>query len=66
MLIWCVKRYRQYLEAAQLTVTTDSNALTWLQRFKDSKAKFLRWAMLLQEFDFDIEYFPEKITCQIC
>lgn len=55
-LIWAVKRYRPLLEGKHFTVVTDSKALTWLQRFQESKAKLLRWSLLLQEFDFDIEH----------
>lgn len=43
------------------TLKTDSNASTWLQRYKESKSKLLRWALLLQELNFKIEHCPKKI-----
>lgn len=61
-LIWAIKRYRPLLEGRRFTVKTDSQALTWLQRFKDTKAKLLRWTLLLQEFDFQIEHCPGKLN----
>lgn len=57
-LVWAVRRYRPLLEGRRFTVRTDSRALTWLARFKDTKTKLLRWALLLQEFDFAIEHCP--------
>lgn len=40
-------------------VKTDLNALTWLHKFKVTKAKHWSWALLLQEINFDIEYCPD-------
>lgn len=61
-LVWAVKKYRPLLEGQHFTVITDSRALTWLNRFKDSIAKLLRWSLLLQEYDFDIIHCPEQLT----
>ncbi|GJU84901.1 reverse transcriptase domain-containing protein [Tanacetum coccineum] len=36
------------------TVYTDHSALKYLFAKKDSKARLLRWVLLLQEFDFDV------------
>lgn len=43
-------------------IRTDSKDLTWLQRFKDLKAKLLRWSLILQEFDFEIEHCTGKVN----
>lgn len=43
-------------------VVTESKALICLQQFTDSNAKFMRWALLLQEFDFDIQHCPGKLN----
>lgn len=59
-LVWAVKQYRPLLEGRSFTVKTDSTALTWLHRFKDERAKLMRWALLLQEFDMTIEHCPGK------
>lgn len=39
---------------------TDSRELTWIERFKDTKAELFRWALLLQKFDYNIEHYPRK------
>lgn len=56
--IWAVRRYRPYLEGRRFLLRTDSQALTWLHRTKDQNAKLTRWALLLQEFSFDVEHCP--------
>lgn len=58
--VFGIKRFRPYLECRKFVLRTDSRSLTWLANFKDSKAKLLRWALLLQEFDFDIEHVPGR------
>lgn len=55
-IIWAIKRWRPYLEDTRFTIRTDNKALTWLQKTKDSRAKLTRWALLLQQFTFDIEH----------
>lgn len=58
--MWAIRRYRSLPKSTHFIVKTDSNALTWLQRSKNSKAKLLRWALLLQEFDFELIHCPSK------
>ncbi|KAK9702258.1 RNase H-like domain found in reverse transcriptase [Popillia japonica] len=58
--IWAIKRFRPYLEDRKFTLRTDSRALLWLDRTKDSRSKLTRWALLLQEFNFSIEHCPGK------
>lgn len=58
--VWAIKRYRPYLENQRFLLRTDSRSLTWLEKFKESKQKLIRWALLLQEFDFDIEHVEGK------
>lgn len=58
--IWALKLFNGYLEGSKFTLRTDSKALTWLHKFKDTKAKLTRWSMLLQEYNFDIEHVSGK------
>ncbi|KAH1016952.1 hypothetical protein HUJ05_007693 [Dendroctonus ponderosae] len=52
--------YRGYLEDRPFLVRTDSKALTWLGKFKDTRAKLTRWALMLQEYSFTLEHVPGK------
>ena len=58
--IWAIKRYRHYLEDSHFTLRTDSRALTWFRRIKDSCFKLARWTCLLDELSFTIEHCPGK------
>ena len=57
-LVWAIKYYRHFLEDRHFIVRTDSRALTWLEKFKDTRAKLTRWALMLQEYSFAIEHVP--------
>uniref|UniRef100_A0ABD2WCX6 RNA-directed DNA polymerase n=1 Tax=Trichogramma kaykai TaxID=54128 RepID=A0ABD2WCX6_9HYME len=59
-IIWGIKKFRHYLEDGPFTLRTDSKTLTWLDRFKETRDKLLRWALLLQEFNFTIEHCKGK------
>ncbi|GJV43695.1 reverse transcriptase domain-containing protein [Tanacetum coccineum] len=52
--VYAFEKFRSYLVMNKCTVYTDHSALKYLFAKKDSKARLLRWVLLLQEFDFDI------------
>ncbi|CAB0041770.1 unnamed protein product [Trichogramma brassicae] len=60
--MWAIKRFRPYLEDQPFTLRTDSRTITWLNRFKGTRDKLLRWALLLQEFQFNIEHCPGRLN----
>lgn len=60
--IWAIRRYRPYLEDKPFILRTDSKALTWLQQTKDERSKLTRWALLLQEFTFNIQHCPGRLN----
>ncbi|KAJ8042756.1 hypothetical protein HOLleu_09603 [Holothuria leucospilota] len=47
-----------YLESTHSTVFTDHQALVWMLHTKSLKGRLIRWALHLQEFDYDIHYRP--------
>ncbi|GJY69890.1 reverse transcriptase domain-containing protein [Tanacetum coccineum] len=51
--VYAFEKFRSYLVMNKCTVYTDHSALKYLFAKKDSKARLLRWVLLLQEFDFD-------------
>ena len=53
-----IKRFRQYLEDQSITLRTDSHLLIWLDLFKDTRDKLAHWALLLQEFSFNEKHCP--------
>ncbi|GKF29124.1 reverse transcriptase domain-containing protein, partial [Tanacetum coccineum] len=52
--VYTFEKFRSYLVMNKCTVYTDHSALKYLFAKKDSKARLLRWVLLLQEFDFDV------------
>nr|GFC28867.1 reverse transcriptase domain-containing protein [Tanacetum cinerariifolium] len=52
--IYAFKKFRSYLIMNKSIIYTDHFALKYLFAKKDAKAHFLRWILLLQEFDFKV------------
>ncbi|GJU58920.1 reverse transcriptase domain-containing protein [Tanacetum coccineum] len=52
--VYAFEKFRSYLILNKSIVYTDHSALKYLFAKKDSKARLLRWVLLLQEFDFNI------------
>lgn len=51
-----IKHNKVYLSHNRFSVITDHKALVWLNKTKDTNAKLGRWALELQNFEFDIIY----------
>ncbi|GKA70607.1 reverse transcriptase domain-containing protein, partial [Tanacetum coccineum] len=54
--VYAFEKFRSYLVMNKCTVYTDHSALKYLFAKKDSKARLLRWVLLLQEFDFEADH----------
>nr|GEX57620.1 reverse transcriptase domain-containing protein [Tanacetum cinerariifolium] len=52
--VYAFEKFRSYLIINKSMVHTDHSALNYLFAKKDSKARLLRWVLLLQEFDFKV------------
>ncbi|GJT13202.1 reverse transcriptase domain-containing protein [Tanacetum coccineum] len=52
--VYAFKKFRTYLILNKSIVYTDHSALKYLFAKKDSKARLLRWVLLLQEFKFKV------------
>ncbi|GKB35042.1 reverse transcriptase domain-containing protein [Tanacetum coccineum] len=52
--VYAFKKFRSYLILNKSIVYMDHSALKYLFAKKDSKARLLRWVLLLQEFDFNV------------
>ena len=55
-IVWAIKKLRYYLQGRKFTVITDHKALKWLDNTKLSNSRLMRWSLILQEFNFEIQY----------
>jgi hypothetical protein len=51
-----VKQFHTYLYGIQFVVITDHIALSWLNHTPPQNGRLARWAMYLQEYQFDVVY----------
>ena len=58
--VWAVKHYHFYLVGTHFTPLTDHSALKWLIALKDPNGKFARWALSIQEYDFEVVHRPGR------
>ncbi|GKA63637.1 reverse transcriptase domain-containing protein [Tanacetum coccineum] len=52
--VYAFEKFQSYIILNKSIVYTDHSALKYLFAKKDSKARLLRWVLLLQEFDFNV------------
>lgn len=53
-----VKKFRHYLYGIKFKIVTDCQAFQMTLKKKDLSTRVARWALLLQEFDFEVEHRP--------
>ena len=58
--VWAIKTLRPYLHGHHFTVVTDHQPLVWLMTNQSLTGKHCRWALSLQEFDFQVRHRPGK------
>ena len=49
-----VKYFQPYLYSRKFTIYTDHNAVRWLMNIREPTGRLARWALLLQQYDFEI------------
>uniref|UniRef100_A0A8C1GVQ7 Reverse transcriptase domain-containing protein n=1 Tax=Cyprinus carpio TaxID=7962 RepID=A0A8C1GVQ7_CYPCA len=58
--VWALEKWRYYLEGKFFTVVTDHSSLMWVFKTQKPNTCLIRWALLLQEFNFTVEYRKRK------
>lgn len=52
--LFAIEKLRPYIEGARFTVVTDHYSLKWLNSIKDPVGRIARWAVRLQQYNFEI------------
>lgn len=52
--MFAIEKLRPYIEGTHFTVITDHYCLKWLNNIKDPVGRIARWAIRLQQYDFEI------------
>ena len=55
-IVYAVKKYRNFIHGKHFTVITDNCALCYLMRMKNTNMRIVRWALMLQCFDFTVKH----------
>lgn len=57
-----IEKFRPYVEGVKFHVITDCASLIWLRNLKDPASRLARWAMLLQQYEFDLTHRKGKLN----
>ena len=53
-IVWTLQKLKPYIWGCKFTLCTDHSPLLWMWSIR-TNSKLMRWALLLQDFDFDIK-----------
>ena len=53
-MVKAIEHFQVYLSGVEFTIQTDHKALIYLERFKETKSRLIRWALALQPYSFTI------------
>ncbi|KAL7290777.1 hypothetical protein TKK_0015523 [Trichogramma kaykai] len=59
-LLWAIKKLRPYLEGYRFVAITDHSALQYLRNLKEPTGRLARWALEMQQWDFEVVHRKDK------
>lgn len=62
-IVWAVKHYRPYLFGRKFKILTDHRPLVYLFSLKEPSSRLTKFRLLLEEYNFYVEYSPGKDNC---
>jgi hypothetical protein len=55
-IVWACKHFRPYLLGCKFKIITDHKGLTWIFKVKDPSSRLMRWKLILEEYEYEIQY----------
>jgi hypothetical protein len=55
-IVWACKHFRPYLLGHKFQTVTDHKGLTWIFNVQDPSSRLMRWKLLLEEYEYEIQY----------
>lgn len=55
-IVFALRKFDVYLDGTKFVVQTDHSALSWLMRLREPAGRLARWALLIQHYDFSVQY----------
>lgn len=59
-IIWGYDKLREFIEGHEFTIQTDNEAVSYLKKMKEKKAKLMRWANEIQSWNAKLVFRPGK------
>jgi hypothetical protein len=62
-IVWACKHFRPYLIGRKFLIVTDHKGLTSIFNVKDPSSRLMRWKLLLEEYNYEIQYRTDERNC---
>jgi hypothetical protein len=62
-IVWACMHFRPYLLGRKFQIIIDHKGLTWIFNVKDPSSRLMSWKLLLEEYDYEIEYRAGQRNC---
>jgi hypothetical protein len=62
-IVWACNYFRPYLLGRKFQIVTDHKGLTWIFNVKDPSSRLMRWKLLLEDYDYKIQYRAGQRNC---
>lgn len=62
-IVWSCRHFRPYLLGHKFQIITDHKGLTWIFNVKDPSSRLIRWKLLLEEYEYEIQYRAGQQNC---
>ncbi|XP_078241957.1 uncharacterized protein LOC144586866 [Pogona vitticeps] len=62
-IVYAIQKAKPYIWGRHFTLCTDHSPLQWLKTMKTHNSKLMRWALNLQDYDFEVKVVRGSVNC---